>query len=152
MNPEQLVTALEFKREGISQLPIVSTLLAALAMGGVTALITSQERGRLRAWLLVSLMVASLIFVFATVVGAMILPAMKRAGVHTSPAHNQALINLSRVVIWTLLGGILMLFGALGALGFIVSRRVGWWVLAAAVGILGLFAACCVYLDRAMGW
>jgi hypothetical protein len=62
----------------------------------------------------------------------------------------QGLLGLSEVVVWAVLLGILTLFASIGALGFVYSRRIGLWVLSAAAAILGVFAICCVYLDRIM--
>ena len=67
---ERLADILEFKREVMNQVPVVSTLLAVLAMTVVAVLLTGSERGRLRGCLLVSLSVASLLLMFATVLDA----------------------------------------------------------------------------------
>jgi hypothetical protein len=53
-------------------------------------------------------------------------------------------------VVWAVLLGIVVLFAAVGALGFVFSRRVGVWILASAGTILAVFIVCCVYLDRVM--
>src|SRR5262245_6589620 len=147
---ENLVDILDFKREVMNQVPVVSTLLAVLAMSVVTVLVAGAERGRLRSYLLVSLTACSLVFLFATVLDASIMPAMKRGATLHSAGQIQGLLNLSQVVVWAVLAGTVVLFGAIGALGFVYSRRIGTWTATTAGAILAVFTVCCVYLDRVM--
>jgi hypothetical protein len=148
---EQLVDILDFKVEVMNQMPLVSTLLAVLAMTVVAVLLAGPERGRLRSYLLVALTGATLVFIFATVLNAMILPGMKAPVNRRVPGRIEGMLTLSNVVLYALLAGICVLFGAVGAFGFVHSRRVGYWVLAWATGILALFVWCCFYLDKVAG-
>lgn len=147
---EQLVDTLDFKREVMTQVPLVSTLLAGLAMSGVLVLISSHERSRLRSWLLILLTISSLVFILTTVLDAAILPGMQRFGTRGNAGQIEGLLNLSEVVVWGLLFGIACLMGAICGLGFMYSRRVGLWALGAAGVLIGLFVACCFYLDAVM--
>ena len=129
MNPlDRLIDILQFKREVMNQVPLVSTLLAAIAMTAAAALIAAPERGTLRSSLLVAFTSATLLFIFATVLDASILPAMKRPGTLQNAHQIQGLLNLSQVVVWVLLLGILILFAAIGGLGFTYSRRIGIYI------------------------
>jgi len=134
----------------MSQLIVVSTLLAVLAMTVVAILFTSAERTRLRSCLLVVLTTSTLLLVFGTMLDAIIAPAMKRNATHSNAGQIRALLDLSEVVVWAMLLGTALLFGSLGAYGFAYSRRVGISTLIAASVITAIFVASCVYLDRAM--
>ena len=81
---------------------------------------------------------------------ASILPAMKRPGTLQNARQIQGLLDLSEVVVWALLLGILVLFAAIGAFGFVYSKKVGIWTVSAAAGILGVFVLCCFKLDHVM--
>lgn len=147
---EQLVDILDFKREVMSQLIVVSTLLAVLAMSVVAILFASPERTRLRSALLVVLTTSTLLLVFGTMLDAIIMPAMKRNATHSNAGQIRALLNLSELVVWSMLLGTAFLFASLGAYGFAYSRRVGICTLIAATLMTLVFVVSCVYLDRAM--
>src|SRR5262245_29792505 len=125
---DRLVALLDFKREVMNQVPLVSTLLAVLAMSGICVLLAAPERSRLRSNLFVALTIATLLFIFATVLDAAILPGMKRAATERIAEQMRGSIDLSRVVVWSVLCGILFLMAAVSGLGFLYSRRTGSWV------------------------
>lgn len=151
MHPiDQLVDVLEFKREVMTQLPTVSTLLAVMAMTVVAALISVPERGRLRSSLMVALTTAAMLFVFATILDACIVPGMKRQATMRNAEQIKGLLRLGDVVVWTILIGIGVLFGSLGGIGFLHSKRTGVAILTTTGVIVAAFVACCFYLDRVM--
>lgn len=147
----RLLYALDFKREVMVQLPLVSTLLAAVAMTVAAVILSAGERSRLRGHLLVALGASTLVFILATVLSAMILPAMKQAGPETSAGRIEGLITISRVAVWAVAGGILVLFASIGASGFLYSRAVGLRLAATAGAVIVLFLWACFYLDAVMG-
>lgn len=147
---ERLADILQFKREVMNQVPVVSTLLAVLSMTVAAVLVAAPERGKLRGYLLVTLTIATLLLIFGTILDAAIQPAMKRPATLESVRQMQALLNLSEVVVWSVLLGIGTLFASIGTMGFVYSRRAGSWVLVSAGLIALAFVLCCVYLDRMM--
>jgi hypothetical protein len=140
---------LSFKREVMVQAPIVSTLLAAIAMTGFVGVLALPGSSKLKSRLLVAYGGSTLLLIFATVVAAMILPPMKAAEGRSS-AHVLGLITLSRAAVWSILTGILALIGSIGASGFLHSRRVGAWVLGVAAGTLAAFVVCALHLNAVM--
>jgi ABC-type transport system involved in multi-copper enzyme maturation permease subunit len=147
---DDLCRVLDFKREAVGQLPVASTLLAGIAMAGVALLLSSTERGRLRSYLVTMFSIATLVFVFATILSVTIIAPMKHASTSNSPEHLAGLIRLSRIAVWSMLVGILTLFASIGCMGYLFSPRVGRWIVAMAMGVLLVFAACAVYLDQVM--
>ena len=147
---EQLVTILDFKRDEMSQMLLVSTLMAVVAMSVVVVLVSGSERGKLRSVLLVSLTASSLIFIFATMLDVCILPAMKHNATHPVATQISGLLRLAQVVVMSLMLGSIVLFASLGSLGFVYSRRVGVWTISLAAGIFAVFAVCLFMLDAAM--
>ncbi len=147
---DQLVELLQFRREAMNQLLIVGPLLAGLAMGSAAIILSSAERGRLRAGLLIAFIASTLIFIFATALDAVILPGIGRAVALELSAQLPGFITLGRVVTVSMLAGSLILVGATGALGFLFSRRAGFCTLAAAGLTLLGFAWVAFYLDGVM--
>ena len=147
---DELVTILDFKRDEMSQMLLVSTLMAVVAISVVVVLVSGAERGRLRSTLLVSLTASSLIFIFATMLDVCILPAMKHNLTHPVATQITGLLRLSHIVVVSLMLGSVVLFASLGSLGFVYSRRVGIWTASLAGVILAVFAVCLLMLDAAM--
>lgn len=148
MTIEQLVDILQFKIEVMSQTPVVSTLLAGVATSGAIFLVSGGERSRLRATLLFLFVVSALCFVFATVLDASIMPAMKRNATLRDEAQIRGLLRLSSIVVYAIILGLAALVASLGAMGFLYSRRVGVSILAAAAVLGAGFVGCLVFLDR----
>lgn len=147
---EQLVDILQFKTEVMSQVPVVTTLLAGVAASCALVLAGGPERSRLRGALLAVFTVSALVFVFATVLDASILPGMKRQGTLRSAGAIRGLLHLSSLVVYAILAGILLLNAGLACLGFLHSRRTGAAVAAAAGVIAAMMLACFFYLDAVM--
>ncbi len=57
---------LQFRAQALSQFLLVATIFGAFAMSGVIALLAAHERARLRSVLFVLLSLASVAFIFAT--------------------------------------------------------------------------------------
>ncbi|MBK7406379.1 MAG: hypothetical protein IPJ41_17705 [Phycisphaerales bacterium] len=147
---EQWLDLLEFKREEMSQLLLVGTLLAAIAMSGLLFLLAERGRGRLRSTLLVAQAGATLLFLFGTILDALILPGMHRAATVMIPEQVPGFVGLTRLVVYSLLAGVLVLVGSIGALGFLSSRRVGIATATAAGLFVATFVACAIVLDGVM--
>ncbi len=146
---DQLIETLAFRREALVNFLLVSTILGAFAMSGVFALLTASTASRLRSFLFLILTAASLLFVLATALAVIILPAMGRAGSLVA-SQIQGLLSLYRVVMLSIVVGTFLLVSALGGLGFMVSRRVGIGTLLAAFVTCVAFAACAIYLSRTL--
>ena len=130
-----------FRGEALSQFLLVGTIFGAFAMSGVIALLSLQGSPRLRSFLFVSMALASLAFIFATLLSVLILPFMTgHVGVSDTFAHS--LNRMYGVVVISLVLGTTMLVIGTGGVGYIVSRRVGHITLAATV----LFAVAFVIL------
>lgn len=141
---EHLLDVLDYKREVMSQMLLVTTLLAVLAMSGVAAIIAAPERGRLRSFLLAVLIVSTLAFIFATVLDALMLPGMKRT--IQNAAQARALLDLSDGVIWGAILGTVSLLVAIAGLGFLFSRRLGIVATVASSATAFVFVACALRL------
>jgi hypothetical protein len=141
---EHLLDVLDYKREVMSQMLLVTTLLAVLAMSGVVAIIATPERGWLRSFLLATLVVSTLAFIFATVLDALMLPGMKRA--IRDAAQARALLDLSDGVIWGAILGTVSLLVGIGGLGFLFSRRLGIVATGASMATAITFVVCAVRL------
>lgn len=148
--PDPLLTALEFKRQVLTDLLIVSTLLAGIAMSGMLFLLSDKQRSTLRTALVVSMTAAMLLFLLGTIVDVIILPGMRRAAEVNHPAQIRGFIILSRFVVYTLLTGTAILTASIGALGYLHSRWAGRCTAAAAAITALLFAGCAVYLNAVM--
>lgn len=146
---ELMRAVLEFRREVNAQVPIVSTLLAAVAMTGAACVLPPSERSRLRTVLLVAFAGATLLFVFTTVLSTMIAAPMKEAG-GRSAGHIEGLCALARFGVVSALVGIVTLLAAVGGMGFVHSRRAGWWIAGVASAVIAVFSACAVYLHAVM--
>src|SRR5439155_23371630 len=75
---ELLHDQLLYKRAVLEQLLIVATIFGAFSVSGVIALLVAPARGRLRTYIFLALCVASLAFIFATALDAILLPGMHR--------------------------------------------------------------------------
>ncbi len=148
---DQLVQLLEFRRDAMGQILIVSTLLAAMAMSGLVYLLADKERGRLRSALVISLTCATLLFLFGTILDALILPGMTRAIAVRHEGQIRGFLVLGRLVVYALLLGTIVLLATLGALGFLFSKKTGAWTAAAAGAAVAALVACSFYLDAVMG-
>ena len=144
---DQLLTALDFKREEMVQLLLVFTLLAMIAMSIVMVLLSTHERSRLRSFLFITLTCSTLLFILATIVDAIILPGMRLAAIQRSVAQIFGFIALSRVVVLAGCLGMILLVAGIGVLGYLHSRWVGRCVLGATTAVAAAFIACCVYLN-----
>lgn len=136
---------LHFRGQALGQFVLVATIFGAFAMSGVIALISTHEKARLRAALFVLLSLASLFFVFATVLSVMILPFMG-AGMEVPDKAARGLLFLYAVVVVAIIAGTLLLLSGIAGVGFMISRRVGHCTLWSSVGITLLFLACVVHL------
>ncbi len=142
-----LLSTLNFKIEVMGQVLIVSTLLAGIAIGIATTLLAASERSRLRTLTFVCFTIAALLFIIGTLMDVCMLPAMKHQAQAPDSRVIPGLITLSRVVVFELLAGLIVLTGGIGLLGFSYSRRAGIWTAAAAgAAILG-FMVFAVALD-----
>lgn len=130
---------LDYKREALTQLLIVATIFGAFSISGAVALLASDVRGRLRSFLFSALSVASLAFIFATSLDAIVLPATHRSPSARSVREVQGLQDLGDVVIWAVMIGALSLIVSIGGFGFAFSRRIGWLIFAAALATLIAF-------------
>lgn len=146
---DQLIETLAFRREALVNFLLVSTILGAFAMSGVFALLTVSTASRLRSSLFLMLTAASLLFVLATALAVIILPAMSRSGTLVA-SQIQGLLSLYRVVMLSIVIGTFLLVSALGGLGFMVCRRIGIGTLIAAIATCVAFAACAIYLSRTL--
>lgn len=146
---DQLIETLAFRREALVNFLLVSTILGAFAMSGVFALLTLSSASRLRSSLFLILTAASLLFVLATALAVVILPAMGRPD-SLAASQIQGLLSLYRVVMASIIVGTFLLVASLGGIGFLVSRRVGTGTLLAAFATCVVFASCAIYLSRTL--
>lgn len=128
-----------YKREALAQFLLVATILGAFSMSGLVALLTGARRDRLHGFLFAALALASLAFVFATALDAVLLPVMRRRPSELEPEVAAGLLRLGDAVIWGVIVGALALLAGLSVSGFVFSRRLGVLVLVAAVLALALF-------------
>jgi hypothetical protein len=148
---EQLNDLIAFKRAFLTQLLFVASIFGAFSVGGVVALLVNEKRDRLRNFLFASLCLASLAFIVAATLDAILLPAMGRAPPARTPAEAHALLGLSEVAIWSVMVGALLLMIAIGGFGFAFSRRLGWMIaLVSALAVAGLVASA-LHLLRVLG-
>jgi hypothetical protein len=134
----------------LTQFLLVATILGAFAMSGVVALLVGPNRDRLHRFLFAALCIASLAFIFATALDAVLLPASRRGVNERQPEAVAALLRLGDAVIWGVIVGALALVVAQAASGFAFSHGVGVLTLAAALGALGLFLWAAWYLAAAL--
>ena len=138
----QLIDILSYKREVLTQLLLVATIFGAFSMSGVVALLVAPERGRLRSFMFLTLCGASLAFIFATILDALILPAAGRMATQSKERAVVGMLNLGDVVIWAVVIGASALATAIASFGFEFSRRMGFVVLLiSAVTLLALVAS-----------
>jgi hypothetical protein len=140
-----------FKRAALTQLLIVATIFGAFSISGVIALLVGERRDRLRSFLFAILCLASLAFIVAATLDAILLPAMGRTPPARTPDQAHSLLNVGEFAIWSVLAGELFLMFAIGGFGFAFSRRLGWFI--AGVSALSVIAigACAWHLSRALG-
>ena len=144
--PGREVAVVADKREVLSQLLIVASLLGAFSMSGAIALLVGHNRDRLHRLLFGLLAGASLAFILATTLDAIILPAAGMVVQRQRPQEVSALLQLGDVVIWGVIAGALALLLALGCSGFTFSRGLGLLLASAAGLTLALFAICARHL------
>ncbi|MCX5691734.1 MAG: hypothetical protein NTV94_18405 [Planctomycetota bacterium] len=142
-----LLLSLNFKIEVMSQVLIVSTLLAGIAIGIATTLLSASERSRLRTLTFVCFTIAALLFIIGTLMDVCILPAMKHHAQNPDERVIPGLITLSRVVVFELLAGLAVLTGGIGLLGFSYSRKAGLWTAGAAATVALSFVVFAFVLD-----
>jgi hypothetical protein len=136
----------DYKREALKQLLIVSTIFGAFSVSGVVALLTGELRGRLRTFLFVALCIASLAFIFGTSLDAIMLPAMLRPASTRNADQAAGLLELGDAVFFAVMIGALALIVAIGGFGFAFSKRIGWTIVCAAAATLVLFVWSAIYL------
>lgn len=128
-----LLDILAYKREILTQLLLVATILGAFSMSGVVAILVGPNRDNLHRFLFFILCIASLSFIFATALDAVLLPATARKANLTLTAEKiQALSGLCDGVVWAVILGAVSLVTAIGSFGFVFSRRMGILVATAA--------------------
>jgi hypothetical protein len=148
---EQLNDLVAFKRAFLTQLLFVASIFGAFSVGGVVALLVSERRDRLRGFLFGSLCLASLAFIVAATLDAILLPAMGRTPPARTPAEAHALLGLSEVAIWNVIVGAALLLISIGAFGFAFSRRLGWMIaFVSALAIAGIIVSA-FHLTRVLG-
>jgi hypothetical protein len=136
---------LNFRGQALSQFVLVATILGAFSMSGVIALIATHERARLRSSVFVLLAAASLAFILATLISVLILPFM--TGHAALPDKSiRGLLFLYSVVVFSIITGTLLLVAGLAGAGFMVSRRVGQWTVAAVIAATLIYIVCVVHL------
>jgi hypothetical protein len=145
---ELLHDQLLYKRAVLEQLLIVATIFGAFSVSGVIALLVAPTRDRLRTYIFLALCVASLAFIFATALDALLLPGMHRDPSGQTQREVRGLLDLGEAPIWGVLVGTLALIAALGGFGFAFSRRLGWIVLALSLATLVAFVASAIHLAR----
>jgi amino acid transporter len=128
-----------YKREVLVQFLLVATILGAFSMSGLVALLTGARRDRLHSFLYATLALASLAFVFATALDAILLPVMRRRSSELEPEVAAGLLRLGDAVIWGVIVGTLALVGGLAVSGFVFSGRMGVLMLAAVALTIALF-------------
>ncbi|MFO0856054.1 MAG: hypothetical protein U0640_01710 [Phycisphaerales bacterium] len=140
---------LHFRGEALGQFVLISTIFGAFAMSGVIALLQSHEKARLRSFLFVVLSLASLAFIFSTLVSVTILPFMnEKWHVPDNAAHT--INNLYGVVVIAIILGTALLGVGVAGVGFMVSPRVGRITLWSTVVTAVLFIVCALVLRSAL--
>jgi len=136
---------LHFRGVALTQFILVATIFGAFSMSGVIALIASHEKARLRSALFILLSLASLAFVFATLVSVLILPFMTSDWEQTDKAV-RGLLFLYAVVVSAIMLGTALLGAGVAGIGFMVSPRAGRITLWSTVGTALIFILCALYL------
>ncbi|HAM70600.1 MAG TPA: hypothetical protein DCM86_03040 [Verrucomicrobiales bacterium] len=132
-----LLDILSYKREILTQLLLVATILGAFSMSGVVAILVGPSRDRLHQFLFSMLCVASLTFIFATALDAVLLPATgRKANVNLAPERIRTLLTLCDMVVWTVIVGALSLVTAIAGFGFVFSRRLGYLICGIATAVV----------------
>ncbi|MDX9912746.1 MAG: hypothetical protein RBS39_13035 [Phycisphaerales bacterium] len=140
----------EFRRQELALVPILSTLLAGVAITAAAVLLGGAERSRLRAYLVFGFTASTLVLIFGTLIDTTLLAAMGAPGVTENADKMRGFNGLSRVAVWSVLAGVLGLLSSVGLLGFLHSRRVGTAIAATAGALLVGFVVFCIVLDRVM--
>jgi hypothetical protein len=130
---------------------LVATIFGAFSVSGVIALLVADKRGHLFHFFFLLLTFASLAFIFATALDAIMLPGMKKSDTAYQPEQLRGLLDLGEVVIWAVLLGTLALAVAIAAFGFAFSRATGLVVAAMSVLTVGLFVWYAWYLAALLG-
>jgi hypothetical protein len=130
---------LRFRGEALTQFILVATIFGAFSMSGVIALIASHEKARLRSALFILLALASLAFVFATLLSVLILPFMG-SNIQLNDQAVRGLLFLYALVVLTIVIGTVLLTAGIAGVGFMVSPRTGqctlWSTIIASVAFL----------------
>lgn len=142
---------LAYKREMLAQLLFVATIFGAFSVSGVVALLVAERRGHLVHFFFLMLVFASLAFILATALDAVMLPGMKKPEGALQAEQVAGLLSLSEMVVWAVLLGTFALVVAIAGFGFIFSRRIGFVVLAMSISAMALFAWCAWRLAVILG-
>src|SRR5579883_629902 len=143
----QLLEMLAHKRELLTQILLVASILGAFSVSGLVALMVGEARAKLHRFLFLSLCIAALAFIFAMTIAAILLPVMSMT--LKTPGPVWTLLYLSQFVDLSMLIGYMALFAAVGGMGFTYSRRIGYIVLAATIFTFCVFIGIGWYVMRA---
>lgn len=149
-----LLEIVAYRRDVLTQFLLVATVLAAFSASGLfgvaAAPTPTPAASRLRTFLFVMLTVASLIFIFATTLAALVLPSLGRITITKDPTPLPDLEALSRLVVLGVGLGCLALVVAIGGLGFMLSRLMGVFTATLAGLATLLLIACAAFLANAL--
>jgi hypothetical protein len=148
---DQLLDMMAYKREVLTQLLLVATIFGAFSVSGVVALLVADRRNHLFHFFFLMLTFASLAFIFATALDAILLPGMKRTEAGYTADQVRGLMQLGDVVIWSVLVGTLALSIAIAGFGFVFGRTIGIIVLVMSTATVALFIASAIHLARVLG-
>jgi hypothetical protein len=146
----KLLDIMAYKREILTQLLMVATIFGAFSVSGIVALLVADRKGHLFHFFFLMLSLASLAFIFATALDAILLPGMKRDESAYTAEQVVGLLNLGDFVIWAILIGTLALGAAVAGFGFVFSRTIGLVVLAMSVVTIAAFVVSASYLAHAL--
>lgn len=142
---DALWSNLEFNRAALSELLLVSTLLGGFSMTGVVALISLSDRRRLHRGLALLMTAATLLFIFATILVALLQPALNMPRGSLTDQQIMGLLRIGQWGVRMMLAATIALVTAIGMFGFVYSKRMGWLTLSMALGWGGAFV---VYAAR----
>ncbi len=140
---------LAFRHEALVQFVLVSTFFGACAFGGVMALISSNERGKLRERLFVTLAFASAAFMLATTLGVILLPVTGHA-LELSEAKARTMLQLYTLAVASIMLGTTLLAASLAMMGFLISKKAGVLSIIAAAVAAVVFGGAVVMFAGAM--
>ncbi|MFO0784591.1 MAG: hypothetical protein U0636_13025 [Phycisphaerales bacterium] len=142
-------TILHFRGQALTQFVIIASILGGFSMSGVFTLLGLRQSERLRRALIVVLMAASLAFVLACAVAAMVIP-FTGPEVDLTQRASDGLMALYTMSVRCILAGMALLAAGLGLMGFLVSRRIGMLTAISAVLTMGTFLWAMAYLSQIM--